>query len=65
MTFREAKITDIDNYMLLRMAVKENILSNSALVTQQENIDYIAKNGKGWVCEIDSNFVELSIVGLK
>jgi ribosomal protein S18 acetylase RimI-like enzyme len=65
MTFREAKITDIESYMLVRMAVKENILSNPSLVTKQDNIDYITTNGKGWVCEIDNNIVGFSIVGLK
>jgi GNAT superfamily N-acetyltransferase len=64
MNYREATIDDIDNYMLVRMAVKENILSNPALVTKQDNIDYITKHGKGWVCEIDNKIVGFSIVGL-
>jgi GNAT superfamily N-acetyltransferase len=64
MNFRVARIQDIENYMLVRMAVKENILSNPALVTKQDNIDYITKHGKGWVCEIDNKIVGFSIVGL-
>ncbi len=64
MIFREATIHDIENYMLVRMAVKENILSNPALVTREDNIDYLTKFGKGWVCEIDNLIVGFSIVGL-
>ena len=64
MILREATIDDIDNYMLVRMAVKENILSNPSLVTKEDNIDYLTKYGKGWVCEIENKIVGFSIVGL-
>ena len=64
MLFREATIKDIDNYMIVRMAVKENVLNNPALVTTEDNINYLTKYGKGWVCEIDKQIVGFSIVGL-
>jgi GNAT superfamily N-acetyltransferase len=64
MIFREATIKDIDNYMLVRMAVKENVLNNPALVTKEDNIAYLTRDGKGWVCEIDDQIVGFSIVGL-
>jgi GNAT superfamily N-acetyltransferase len=64
MIIREAKVTDIDNYMLVRMAVKENVLKNPALVTRKENEDYLTLYGKGWVCEIENQIVGFSIVGL-
>ena len=64
MIFREATIADIDNYMLVRMAVKENVLNNPALVTKEDNIAYLTRDGKGWVCEIDDQIVGFSIVGL-
>jgi GNAT superfamily N-acetyltransferase len=64
MNFRIAQVKDIDNYMIVRMAVKENVLSNPAKVTRQDNIDYITKNGKGWVCEIENTIVGFAIVGL-
>lgn len=64
MIFREAKVEDIDNYMIVRMAVKENVLNNPALVPKQDNIDYLTKFGKGWVCEIDGKIVGFAIVGL-
>jgi GNAT superfamily N-acetyltransferase len=64
MIFREATIKDIDNYMLVRMEVKENVLNNPALVTREDNIAYLTKDGKGWVCEINDQIVGFSIIGL-
>ena len=64
MILREATIDDIDNYMIVRMAVKENVLNNPALVPREDNIDYLTKFGKGWVYEIENKIVGFSIVGL-
>lgn len=64
MIFREATIDDIDNCMIVRMAVKENVLHNPALVPRKDYIDYLTIFGKGWVCEIDNRIVGFSIVGL-
>ncbi len=64
MIFREATVNDIDKYMVVRMAVKENVLNNPALVPRQDNVDYLTKYGKGWVCEIEGQIVGFSIVGL-
>ena len=64
MIFREAKVTDIDGYMKVSMAVKENVIMNPALVPREDNIAYLTLYGKGWVCEVDSKIVGFSIVGL-
>ena len=64
MILREATIDDIDNYMIVRMAVKENVLNNPVLVPREDNIDYLTKFGKGWVYEIENKIVGFSIVGL-
>jgi len=61
MQFREALITDIPQLSALRLAVKENVLSNPALVTQQDYVDYLSERGKGWVCEIDGQVVGFAI----
>lgn len=45
----------------VRLAVKENVLSNPALVTQQDYVDYLSERGKGWVCEIDGQIVGFAI----
>jgi len=58
MIFREATIQDIDNYMIVRKAVKENVLNNPALVPREDNVDYLTKYGKGWVCEIDKKLLD-------
>ncbi len=65
MIFREAKIDDIQQIQVVRHSVKENILSNPDLVTDQDCKDFITVRGKGWVCEINNEIVGFSIVDLK
>ncbi|MEO5571999.1 MAG: GNAT family N-acetyltransferase [Bacteroidia bacterium] len=62
---REAKVRDITKIMEVRFSVKENVLSNPALVTEKENIEYLTVRGKGWVCEINTNIVGFAIADLK
>ena len=64
MIFRDATINDIDNCMIVRMAVKENVLNNPALVPRKDYVDYLTIYGKGWVCEIENRIIGFSIVGL-
>ena len=64
MSIREAQVNDIRQLMIVRFAVKENVLSNPALVTPEDNEEYLTVRGKGWVCEIDSSIVGFSIVDL-
>lgn len=44
MIFREVTIEDIDYYMIVRKAEKENILNNPALVPKEDNVGYLTKN---------------------
>ena len=44
----------------IRLAVKENALSNPQLITTQMYEDYLDKFGRGWVCEIDGKVVGFS-----
>lgn len=64
MIFREADSPDIPEMHVVRMAVKENVLSNPNLVTPADSEQMIHTNGKGWVCEIDNRIVGFSIVDL-
>ena len=64
MIFREATIEDIKQIQIVRNAVKENTLSNPALVTDADVQDYIVRRGKGWVCVIDNVVVGFSIIDL-
>jgi GNAT superfamily N-acetyltransferase len=62
--FREARVSDIPGLMSVRMSVKENVLSNPALVTPKDNEDYLTRYGKGWLCETGNTVVGFAIVGL-
>ncbi len=65
MIFREATISDITQIHTVRNSVKENMLSDPALVTDKDCAEFLTIRGKGWVCEIDGNIVGFSIADLK
>src|SRR4030095_13416360 len=65
MIFREAGVTDIPQIQVVRNAVKENMLSNPALVTNADCEDFIMHRGKGWICEKDGTIIGFSIADLK
>lgn len=65
MIIREAVIADIKQIQVVRNAVKENMLSNPNLVTDEDCEEFMTVRGKGWVCEIDNQIVGFSIVDLK
>jgi len=64
MIFREATTTDIPQIQLVRNSVKENVLSDPALVTDKDCEDYLLGRGKGWVCEIEGEVVGFAIADL-
>ena len=64
MNFREAKTEDISQIQIVRNSVKENILSDPALVPDEDVLDYITRRGKGWVCETDNTIVGFAIADL-
>ena len=64
MIFREAKTTDIPQIQIVRNSVKENMLSDPALVPDKDVEDYIYNRGKGWVCMIDNTVVGFAIVSV-
>lgn len=65
MTIREATIDDIQHIQIVRNLVKENILSNPDLVTDEDCRVFITERGKGWVCETDNQIIGFSIVDLE
>ncbi len=65
MIFREANIKDIKQIQRVRHSVKENVLSNPSLVTDEDCEEFLTKRGKGWVCEIENNIVGFAIADLK
>lgn len=64
MTIREAVVDDIIQIQFIRNSVKENVLSNPGLVTDEDCEEYITVRGKGWVCEIENQIVGFAIVDL-
>jgi GNAT superfamily N-acetyltransferase len=66
MIFREARKKDISQLMVVvRLAVKENTLSNPLLVTDADCERYLFKRGKGWVCGEDGKVLGFSIVDME
>ena len=65
MVFREAQIGDIKQIQVVRNSVKENMLSNPALVSDKDVEDYITRRGKGWVCIIGESIVGFAIADLQ
>lgn len=65
MIFRIAELSDIQQMQVVRHLVKENTLSNPALVPDKDVAYYISEKGKGWVCEVDGRVVGFSIIDLR
>jgi len=65
MVIREAEISDIRQMQVVRNAVKENALSNPALVTDEDCKYFMTVRGKGWVCERENEIVGFSIADLQ
>lgn len=64
MIFREATISDIPQIQRVRNAVKENQLSNPALVTDEDCEIYMSVKGKAWVCETNNQIVGFAYADL-
>lgn len=64
MIYREATLMDIPAIQVVRNSVKENMLSNPALVSDADCEDYMFNRGKGWVCEIDGRIAGFAIADL-
>lgn len=65
MNFREATIADIPQIQLVRNSVKENVLSDPSMVTDEDCREFLTIRGKGWVCEEDNMIIGFSIIDLK
>jgi len=65
MIIREAVPEDIKQMQVVRNLVKENVLSDPSVVTDEACYEYIAIRGKGWVCEVNQQIVGFAIADLK
>ncbi len=64
MIIREATSADIAQIQIVRNSVRENMLSDPALVPDKDVEDYIHNRGKGWVCEVNNAITGFSIVSV-
>jgi len=64
MAFREATLQDIPQIQMVRHAVKENILSDPALVSDEDCANYLERRGMGWVCVNETKVVGFAIADL-
>jgi len=64
MIFREAQTADIPQMQIVRHSVKENTLSDPAIVPDKDVEDYMIRRGKGWVCEINNTIAGFAIVSV-
>jgi GNAT superfamily N-acetyltransferase len=64
MIFRTAVFKDIPQIQIVRNSVKENMLSNPALVPDKDVDDYMHNRGKGWVCEMNGKIIGFAIVSV-
>ncbi|MDB5268269.1 MAG: family acetyltransferase [Hymenobacter sp.] len=62
---REAQVADIPRMSEIRLAVRENALSNPALVTYEDYVAYLTQRGKGWVAEVGGQVVGFAIADLQ
>jgi len=60
--FREATQKDIGGMHVIRMSVKENVLSGPFVITEADYEYFLTDHGKGWVCEANGLIVGFSIV---
>ncbi len=65
MTIREATIQDIGELEKIRNAVKENALSDPALINADHYEEFLTRRGKGWVCEMEGIITGFAVADLQ
>jgi len=58
--YRPATTSDIPAMSAIRLAVRENVLSDPAKVTLHMYADYLGPLGRGWVAEVDGEIAGFS-----
>ena len=65
MIFREAKTKDVQQIQFVRNSVKENMLSNPALVSDKDCEEYMTTRGNAWICEVGEVIVGFAYVDMQ
>jgi hypothetical protein len=61
MTLRTTTPEDIPQIQVIRNSLKENMLSNPQLITDEDCRVYITTRGRGWVCEVADQIVGFAV----
>lgn len=65
LNIRQSQQKDISRLHEIRVAVKENVLSNPALITPADYEEFLFTRGSGWVAEIDNIIIGFAICDLR
>ena len=65
MNIRVAQITDIPAMHHIRMAVKENVLTNPLAVQEADYVPYLTKEGAAWVYEESDQIMGFAILDIE
>lgn len=65
MTVREASEGDVTAMHVIRLRVRENQLSDPSVVTEQDYHDFMARDTRSWVCEIDGTLAGFAMVDVE
>ena len=60
LVFRQATVADIPAMSRIRIAVRENALSNPGRITEAMYRDYLEALGRGWVAELGGEIIGFS-----
>ncbi|WP_017733221.1 GNAT family N-acetyltransferase [Nafulsella turpanensis] len=62
--YREATYADFPSMMKVRMAVRENMLSQPGKVQEKDYLEILSSGGKGWVCETGQEMLGFAIADI-
>jgi GNAT superfamily N-acetyltransferase len=62
---RIATVTDIPQIQVVRNSVKENMLPDPALVSDEDCVNFLTVRGKGWVYEENEKILGFAIVDMQ
>ena len=65
MYIREATLADIPLMHHVRLAVKENTLTNPLAIQECDYVPFLTEKGKGWLCEMAGRTIGFAILDLQ